>query len=135
MRGFAAGFTVVGIALISLRLGSVGAQDDASRPEFYTARVKPILETNCGKCHMVTNHRGGLNLDTRKSIMKGGKDGPVVIPGDSAGFLLVKLIRHEGPLEDPMPMPPKSNKLTDEEIAVVEQWIKAGAIMPASVKP
>jgi cytochrome c551/c552 len=66
--------------------------------------------------------------------MKGGKDGVVVIPGDPAGSLLIKLIRHEGPAEDPKPMPPKG-KLTDADIATVERWVRAGAAMPADAPP
>jgi cytochrome c len=43
---------------------------------------------------------------------------------------LVRLIRHEGPADDPRPMPPKLPKISDEDIATVERWVKAGAIMP-----
>jgi cytochrome c len=130
MLRFCAGLGIVAIALTCLDLGHVGAQDDASKPEFYVTRVKPIFDANCGRCHEGTNHRGGLNLDTRESILKGGHDGSVLTPGDPAKSLLVRLIRHEGPANDPMPMPPKKPKLSDEDIAVVERWVKAGAIMP-----
>ena len=130
MRGFCAGFGLVAIALVSMKLGGVGAQEDASKPEYFTTRVKPIIDANCGRCHEGTNHRGGLSLDTRESMMKGGHDGTVLVPGDPAKSLLVRLIRHEGPANDPMPMPPKGDKLSDADIAVVEKWVKAGAIMP-----
>lgn len=86
--------------------------------------------TNCGKCHFNMNHKGGLAMDTRASMMKGGRDGVVLVPGDPANSLLVKLVRHEGPANDPMPMPPKSPKISDSDIAVLEQWVKAGAVMP-----
>jgi mono/diheme cytochrome c family protein len=118
----------------SLALGSltpVAADEDASKPEYYTTRVKPILDENCARCHGGLNRRGGLNLDTRESMLKGGRDGVVLVPGDPAKSLLVKLIRHEGPADDPMPMPPKRPKLSDADIAVVERWVKAGAVMPA----
>lgn len=114
-----------------LRTGTVQAtQDDAAKPEFYTNRVQPILKANCYRCHGGMNHRGGLSLATRAGILKGGHDGPVVIPGDPAKSLLVRLIRHEGPAKDPMPMPPKLPRISDADIATVEQWVKAGAIMP-----
>jgi mono/diheme cytochrome c family protein len=106
------------------------AHDDASKPEYYTTKVKPILDANCARCHGGENHRGGLNMDTRESLLKGGHDGVVVVPGDPANSLLVKLIRHEGPADDPMDMPPKKPKLSDTDIQVVTDWIKAGAIMP-----
>ena len=62
--------------------------------------------------------------------MKGGRDGVVIVPGDPANSLLVKLIRHEGPANDPMPMPSKAPKMSDADIATIEQWVKAGAVMP-----
>lgn len=130
MRGFCTGLGLSAIALTCFSLGTVGAQDDASKPEYYTTKVKPIIEANCGRCHLGANHRGGLNLDTREGMLKGGHDGTVLVPGDPAKSLLVRLIRHEGPKDDPMPMPPKGDKLSDADIAVVEKWVKAGAVMP-----
>jgi len=76
------------------------------------------------------NHRGGLNMGTRELMLKGGHHGPGVVPGDTANSWIIKLIRHEGPKDDPMEMPRKGEKLSDSDIAVVEQWVKAGAIMP-----
>jgi cytochrome c len=63
-------------------------------------------------------------------LLKGGHVGPAIVPGDPANSLLVRLIRHEGPANDPMPMPSKQAKMSDADIATIEQWIKAGAIMP-----
>ncbi len=116
---------------LALAPSAVHGREDASKPEYYTTRVKPIFEANCARCHGGANHRGGLNMDTRDSMLKGGHDGPVLVPGDPGKSLLVKLIRHEGPKDDPMDMPPKRDKLSDADIAVVEQWVKAGAVMPA----
>jgi cytochrome c len=133
MRGVAAGFGIVAIGLISLQLGQVGAQDDPSKPEYYTTKVKPILDANCARCHMGENHRGGLNIDTHEGLLKGGHDGPVIVPGDPTKSLLIKLIRHEGPADDPMPMPPPPRaKLSDADIATVTTWIRGGAVMPPS---
>jgi hypothetical protein len=49
--------------------------------------------------------------------------------------MLVKLVRHEGPPDDPKPMPPKSPRMSDADIAVIEQWVKAGAVMPNDSPP
>ncbi len=132
MRGVFAGLGIVAIGLISMQLGKVGAQEeDASKPEYFTTKVKPILTTNCGRCHMGENHRGGLNMDTREGFLKGGHDGAVIVPGDPSKSLIVKLIRHEGPADDPMPMPPPPKpKISDDDIAVITAWVKAGAVMP-----
>jgi mono/diheme cytochrome c family protein len=105
-------------------------QDDAASAQFYTEKVLPIFKANCYRCHGGMNHRGGLNISTRAGMLKGGMDGTVLVPGDPAKSLLVKLIRHEGPSDDPMPMPPKSPKISDADIDTVTRWVKAGAIMP-----
>ena len=76
-------------------------------------------------------------MATKAGMLKGGKDGVALVPGDPAKSLLVMLMRHEGPADDPMPMPPAPRpKVSDGEIAVVEQWVKAGAMMPEdALKP
>lgn len=125
----AIGVAAAAVSVVSC-LPVVSAQDAANTPAFYTQKVRPILMTNCGKCHMDMNHKGGLAMDTKASLMKGGRDGVVIVPGDPANSMLLKLVKHEGPAEDPKPMPPKSPKLSDADIAVIEQWIKAGAVMP-----
>ena len=131
MRRVFAGVGVGAVAVLAgFGLRGVSAQAGANKPAFYTEKVRPILETNCGKCHMNMDHKGGLSLQTKASTLKGGRDGVVIVPGDPAGSLLVKLIRHEGPPDDPKPMPPKSPKMSDADIATIEQWVKAGAVMP-----
>ena len=133
MRVLAGGLGVVAIVLAGwgLRVGTVEAQVDASKPEFYTTQVLPILKANCYKCHAGATPKGGLSLETKAGMLKGGMDGSVLVPGDPKKSLLVRLIRHEGPADDPMPMPQKADKLSDADIATIEQWVKAGAVMPA----
>jgi cytochrome c len=97
--------------------------------EFYTHNVQPILQANCYRCHGGMNHRGGLSLDTMAGMLKGGHDGSVLVPGHPEQSLLIRLIRHEGPADDPMPMPPRS-KISDADIATVTAWVQAGAPMP-----
>jgi mono/diheme cytochrome c family protein len=122
-------------ALAGAGLQRVAAQDGADKPAFYTEKVRPILQTNCGKCHLDINHKGGLSLETHASTLKGGRDGVVIVPGDPANSMLVKLIRHEGPADDPKPMPPKEPKISDGDIATITAWIKAGAVMPPDPPP
>ena len=132
--------TALTLAFASLVVGSglwrptpVAAQAADPAPDteaFYTQKVLPILKTNCYTCHGGGNHRGGLTIDTKAGLLKGGHDGAVIVPGHSDQSLLVKLINHAGPANDPMPMPPKS-KISDADIATVTQWIQAGAILPA----
>jgi cytochrome c len=140
MKGVVVGVGLALLGLISCSSGPVSGpergpaqmvgQNDASKPEFYTYKVRPIFQANCYKCHGGMNHRGGLNMQMRAGLLKGGHVGPAIVPGDPANSLLVRLIRHEGPANDPMPMPSKQAKMSDADIATIERWIKAGAIMP-----
>jgi cytochrome c len=124
--------SVVGFVLASGLIAGAGmaSAQDAGSVKFYNEKVVPVFQANCYRCHGGLNHRGGLTMDTKAGIMKGGHDGVVLVPGHPESSLLVKLIRHEGPADDPMPMPPNKPKLSDADIAVVEQWVKAGAILP-----
>jgi cytochrome c len=131
----AAAFALVAAAAL-WQPHSVAAQaaPAPNSPEFYTQRVQPILQANCYRCHGGLNHRGGLSLATKAGMLRGGHDGTVIIPGDAQTSLLVRLIRHEGPANDPMPMPPKA-KISDADIATVTQWVQAGAITPPDQTP
>ena len=122
----------LGLAVLALGSGVARAQA-AGSPQFYTKKVVPVLQAHCYECHGGTSHRGGLSLATKAGMLKGGHDGTVLVPGHPEQSLIVKLIRHEGPADDPMPMPPDKPKLSDADIAVVEQRVKAGAIMPGEV--
>jgi len=118
-------------ALWQPRSVAAQAQPAPSSVAFYTQRVQPIFEGHCYGCHGGANHRGHFSLATRAGLLKGGMDGSVVVPGNAAQSLLLKLVRHEGPADDPMPMPPPPrHKLSDADIATLTQWIQAGMAMP-----
>lgn len=122
---------VAGATLLGRTISAAAPQAAPSSMDLYNTRVQPIFQANCYRCHAGLNHRGGLQMDTQAGLMKGGHDGIVVVPGHPEQSLLVKLIRHEGPPNDPMPMPPKS-KLSDADIGAVEAWVRSGAAMPAT---
>ena len=102
-------------------------QEAAALTYFQTA-VKSVLRQNCYRCHFGLNHKGNFNLSTRAMLLKGGKHGAAVVPGDPAGSLLLRLIRHQGPSDHPMNMPPKG-QLSQDEVAAIERWVRDGAIM------
>jgi len=138
MRRILLGLGVAGLVLAaftgkSAQVNAAAAPQsasDAATLKMYNDKVVPIFQANCYRCHGGMNHRGGFTMDTRAGMEKGGHDGKVLVPGRPEESLLVKLIRHEGPADDPMPMPPNKPKISDADIATVEQWVKAGAIMP-----
>jgi len=138
MRRILLGLGVAGLAMAAFtgnpaRVSAAAAPQaaaDAATLKMYNERVVPIFQANCYRCHGGGNHRGGFVMDTKAGMEKGGHDGKVLVPGHPESSLLVKLIRHEGPKDDPMDMPPNKPKISDADIATVEQWVKAGAIMP-----
>src|SRR5689334_11104349 len=62
----------------------------------YAADIKPILDASCIKCHGAQKPKGKLRLDSLEGILKGGQDGKVVEPGNSAKSMLVLNIAHLG---------------------------------------
>lgn len=121
-----------GITSAIVPLRAVQAQDDPSKPAYFNDKVKPVLQANCYRCHGGANHRGAYNMNTRELLLKGGHHGGAVVPGKPEDSLLLKLVRHEGPADDPMNMPPAPKaKIDDADIAILTQWIKAGALTPA----
>ena len=96
---------------------------DQEGADFFEKNVRPVLARQCLGCHSSpTSPMGGLRLDSRESLLKGGKRGPAVVPGKPAESLIVRAVRQTEPLR----MPP-SGKLKDAEIAALAQWIQDGA--------
>src|SRR5262249_27827324 len=90
--------------------------------------VRPIRVRECYSCHATTAQkvRGGLLLDSRDGIRKGGDNGPAVVPGDIKKSRLLMAIKQN---HDELKMPPKK-KLPAEVIADFQQWIVMGAPDP-----
>src|SRR5204863_7997296 len=96
----------------------------------YAADIKPIFEKSCIKCHGADKQKGKLRLDSLEAALKGGQDGKVVEPGDSANSMLVHNIAHLGDEDDFMPPPDNKDKipaLTKEQIGLIRAWIDQGA--------
>jgi mono/diheme cytochrome c family protein len=100
----------------------------ADDQHFFEDQVRPILEQSCFECHSHQSGKmkNGLTLDSRDGWVNGGDAGPALIPGDPDKSLLIKAIRRTDPN---LEMPPKK-KLSDGEIAILEQWVKRGAPDP-----
>ncbi len=96
----------------------------------YSADIKPIFDKSCITCHGAEKHKGRLRLDGLEAALKGGVDGKVVVPGNSAESMLVHNIAHAGDPEAYMP-PPKNKAnippLTKEQIGLIRAWIDQGA--------
>ena len=110
--------------------GSVSAADAAADLEFFEKRVRPLLVERCYKCHSATGEKvkGGLLMDSREELLKGGDTGPALVPGNPEKSLLIEAIHYTN--ED-LKMPPKT-RLPASEVADLTAWVKAGAVWPAA---
>lgn len=114
-------FAVVSI-VITLGFSSVACADG---PEFFEARIRPVLAENCQSCHGPKKQEAGLRLDSREALLKGSDSGPVIEPGKPEESPLIEAIGHSGPIK----MPPKK-KLPAQAIADLTQWVGSGAPWP-----
>src|SRR5262249_10557703 len=82
---------------------------------FFEAKIRPVLATQCGKCHASTAEklRGGLLVDSREGLLRGGDTGPAIVPGDIEESLLIRAIRYR---DEDLQMPPKT-RLPDAVVA------------------
>ncbi|MCZ6675586.1 MAG: hypothetical protein O7C75_21870 [Verrucomicrobia bacterium] len=96
-----------------------------SEVAFFREKIEPVLIESCFKCHSEESEKlkADLYLDSREGMLIGGENGPVIMPEDPDGSLILDALYGIGIDE----MPPKKGPLPDETIALFEQWIKMGA--------
>jgi hypothetical protein len=97
--------------------------------DFFEKRIRPVLLEHCYKCHSSTSDKvkGGLYLDSRDGVLKGGSTGPAIVPGNPDRSLLIKAVRYK---DKDTAMPPGDKKLPAHIIADLEQWVRMGAPDP-----
>ncbi|MDB5311003.1 MAG: hypothetical protein JWO38_5205 [Gemmataceae bacterium] len=103
---------------------------DPEQVEFFEKKVRPVLTEHCYSCHSADaaskkKLKGGLLLDSRDGLLRGGDNGPSLVPGKPAESALIQTLKYDGDLK----MPPKG-KLPDGVIADLETWVKMGAPDP-----
>jgi hypothetical protein len=113
----------------TLSVASAAAAPTKAQLDFFEAKVRPVLVQKCYKCHAADSEKlkGGLHVDTRDGLLKGGNTGPAVVPGDPDKSLLIQAVRYTDP---DLQMPPKGEKLTAQQVADLTQWVKQGAPDP-----
>ncbi|MEO2088159.1 MAG: DUF1549 domain-containing protein, partial [Gemmataceae bacterium] len=114
------------VALLLLAV-SPGAEPDAKQVEYFETKIRPVLVEHCYSCHSAgaKKLKGGLLLDTRAWVLKGGDTGPAGVPGKPAEGTLIPSIRYAGDIH----MPP-NGKLPDQVVKDFEAWIAGGAADP-----
>jgi len=117
------------VVLFILALSPLAAQEEG--PAFFEKNVRPLLAAQCLGCHSAASQpiMGGLRLDSREHVLKGGGRGPSIVPGKPAESLLLQALRHTA---GPLKMPP-GPKMKEADLAVLTQWVQMGAPWGASV--
>jgi hypothetical protein len=102
--------------------------DDEVKLEYFENRVRPLIAKRCYECHR-RKAEGGLRVDSRESLLKGGDSGPAIKPGDAKNSLLWQAVSgNHAEIE----MPPK-NPLNEKEVNALAKWIDDGAHWPQAV--
>ena len=97
----------------------------AEEPLTYEKHVRPILKAHCFHCHGEGGElKGNLDLRLRRLIAKGGDSGEGLIPGKPGESILLQRIKDKQ-------MPPNNKLVPEKEVAILEQWIAAGAATAA----
>lgn len=130
--------TVIGVVVGLARPGQAALTPDqlkalpaaASHQVDFKTEIQPIFEASCINCHGRGRAKGGLQIDSRASLVKGGDTGPAAVPGHGADSLLLAMV--SGVLPDDV-MPKKGKKLTPEQCGVIRAWIDQGMAWDADV--
>ena len=112
-------------------LGAPSSQSDDA--EFFEKKIRPILANSCYECHshQAKKLKGGLYLDNREELMRGGETGVAVVLGEPEKSRLIEAVRWTDP---DFQMPPKQ-QLDKRAVADLVQWVKRGAPWPSSEVP
>src|SRR5690349_4580956 len=89
------------LVLLGLAVASPSRAEDAET--FFERAVRPTLAGTCFPCHGGKKTSGGLRVDSREALVKGGESGPAIVPGDPGKSLLLRAVRHA---DDVSEMPP-----------------------------
>src|SRR5438876_2487397 len=102
----------------------------AEKVEF-NRQIKPLLEVNCVRCHGPEKPKGHLRLDTKTGAVKGGDNGPALVPGkpDQSPLYTSTILS----ADDEKKMPPKGESLTRDQTGLLRAWIEQGAEWPQGV--
>ena len=126
-----AALVAIPVAWASVRAQNPAAAPPPSRPTIDFARdIEPILQTTCYECHGAKKTKADLRLDSPAAILNGGETGPIIVPGNSEGSLLVRRLLG---LDGDDRMPKDGDPLPPAQVALIRAWIDQGPVWPGIV--
>ena len=110
------------------KVAAVGKAAARSDEKFFREKIEPLLKKRCYECHShdAGEASGGLMLDSKSGWKTGGDTGPAAVPGKPGESLLITAVRYD---DFVVQMPP-DGKLPDDEIALLAEWVRRGAVDP-----
>ena len=121
------GLLIIVVVCTTLGRSASGEETIAAGIEFFEQHIRPLLVTNCIKCHGSDQQKNDLRLDSIEAIIAGGESGPAIERYNASASLLLSAVRY-----DAFEMPP-DGKLAAGKIAAIERWIELGAPWPEGV--
>ena len=119
------------LCLCCLALFSVQSTKRSEAAVDFEKDIRPILEENCWHCHGEDEQESGLRLDKRAMMLRGGDYGlPTLVPGHPEKSYLIEVVEHRDP---DMAMPTDGDKLPEQQIELLRQWITEGAQWPGQM--
>jgi Protein of unknown function (DUF1553)/Protein of unknown function (DUF1549)/Planctomycete cytochrome C/Concanavalin A-like lectin/glucanases superfamily len=112
---------------------ALATEPDAAGIEFFESRIRPLLNEHCFECHSARADaiQGELLLDSREGVLKGGENGPAIVPFEPEKSRILAAV---GRTDEDLQMPP-DGPLTDQAIADLKTWIERGAPWPKEDSP
>jgi hypothetical protein len=121
------------LTILALGTSSLAAADlKPADLEFFETKIRPVLVAECYECHDAKKQKGDLRLDYRDGLLKGGEEGPSIVPGDTKKSILLQSMDHS---HETLQMPKKRTKLDAQIIADFAEWINRGAPDPRVKAP
>ncbi|MCA9175205.1 MAG: SUMF1/EgtB/PvdO family nonheme iron enzyme [Planctomycetales bacterium] len=116
----------------ALWVGGGAAPAAAAEQVDFARQIQPLLSSACLRCHNEQNAEGGLRLDSREALLKGGERGPAVVLGKASDSRLVQFVKLTPDADEFMP--PAEAPLDSALVALLSQWIDEGAAWPAGIE-
>ncbi len=108
-----------------LLVGLLVAASLGAAPVDFAHEVVPILRKHCSECHTGDKKKGGLSMNTRATLLEGGENGVVVVPGQAQKSKILEVIVSADP---DIRMPPKGERLSPTEVTTLRSWVAQGAV-------
>ncbi len=124
--------SLAGLTCLAVMVSSASAKElSQSQINFFERKIRPIFAKNCYECHSAKSGKtkGGLRVDTRDGLLKGGESGAAIVPKDLNASLLYQAVRQTGELK----MPPKKT-LSSADLTNLAKWIRMDAPDPREDK-